>query len=95
MKNILEYSHYIFNSDIPKRRYGYVNYMQHLKDIGLFEELYWELYEARQLASRTPVTKLKYTIIEWVDKLQNHYELLSDAEKEWVKNNPEYKEIIE
>lgn len=77
-----------------KRNGGCVGYLDNLMSTGLFEELYDELYEERRRHSRLPFDQLDDTIVEWVDKLQNHPELLSGAEKEWVKNNPEYKEIV-
>lgn len=73
---------------------GFVAYMENLESTGLFEELYDELYEERRRNNRLPYDQLDGTIVEWVDKLSNHPELLSDAEREWVKNNPEYKEIV-
>lgn len=75
-------------------RGGYVAYMKNIETEGLFEELYDELYEERLVNHRATRNQLDGTIVEWVDKLQNHPELLSDAEREWVKNNPEYKKII-
>lgn len=91
---------HIFHWDISwlshdvENRGGYIAYMDNLHSEGLLEELYWELYEERRKNNRTPFDQLDNTIVEWVDKLQNHPELLSDAEREWVKNNPEYKKIV-
>ena len=77
----------------PRGR-GYGAYIRNLKDMGLFDELYWELWEEKKLYHGFNRDQNDKHIAEWVDKLQNHPELLSDAEKEWIKNNPEYKEIV-
>lgn len=92
--HIFFYDAVIFGRTRDGRRGGCVVYLDNLVSTGLSEELYDELHEERLVNHWARGNQLDGTIVEWVDKLQNHPELLSDAEREWVKNNPEYKKII-
>ena len=74
--------------------HGDTKYLDNLRELGYFDELYWGLYEERKLDKRLTMDQKEKRLAEWVDKLLNHPEQLSDAERKWVKNNPEYKEII-